>query len=148
MHVNSVCSCSQSGPVCDWRCSRKQGSLSHWDSDGRRPCTWPVTTDTRNSTQFRTAVAAARMYICTNCLPPTMANECAHEVAGDADPSDGTVHSARMEKHIRIFWRFRCKFRRLFCKFRSYFDVLWSKKCNAKVAMPSLCSSRTKELAF
>ena len=42
-------------------------------------------------------------YTCTNCLLPTMADARADEVAGDADPRDGTVHSAHMERHIRNF---------------------------------------------
>ena len=40
------------------------------------------------------------------CLPPTMANACADQVAGDATPRVGTVHPAHMEKYIRNFSRF------------------------------------------
>ena len=56
--------------------------------------------------------------------------------------------SSYMEKHIRNILRFCSKFQRQFRNFRSYSDVLWSKRCNAKVAMQRLCSTRTKEHTF
>ena len=69
------------------------------------------------------------------------------EVAGNAAPRDGTVHSSRMENVFVNFDAFAANIGGCFVNFVGNL-TLYDTRCNAKVAMRTLCSIRTTEHAF
>ena len=77
----------------------------------------------------------------------TMADASDDEIAGYAAPRDGTVHSALMENVFVNFDAFAANFGSCFVNFVGIL-TLYDTRCNAKVALRTLCSIRTTEHAF
>ena len=77
----------------------------------------------------------------------TMCDARDDEVAGNAVPRDGTVHSSRMENVFVNFDAFAANISGCFVDFVGIL-TLYDTRCNAKVAMRTLCSIRTTEHAF